>query len=291
MLRAGLCLLFVLAAALPVTARGHSCGDYWEEVGTTRLRPSASDSPAPTNTLLWLILEEASGYGEVTLEDAARALVLRPEGGEPVAVEVEGSITSPRRDMVALRPTEALQPETSYQAWWAWPTDVEGEEQDSYSASFLTGDGPDDDPPSVPVEQSRYLESESIVFDWYCGSWSYWDVARFDVEGTADWQLLDSRSPSQADWWAETAWTAVDGLSEVPQVEANGHFQPGGRLEYRFSALDLAGNSSGWSEVQDVTMPLAGCSSTRQSWSPLLLPFALLGLRRPRSRRAGLRCS
>jgi len=272
--------LLLVAALWPTRVGAHECWIYDDSPGTTRLRPGGDEDSAPTNTLLWLLLEGSGSMSDADFAGAASALTLESDEGDPVELEVEGTISSPVLEVMALRPVEELRPTTGYRAEWSWFGEW-GAELVLHEVTFMTGAGPDDEAPETPEEQSRYLESDETAFHWYCGGWDFYDVARFGVDPADDWTMLDGGRPT-GDEWSDSPWLRVEDLAEGSRVEMTGTFQPGGRLDYRFSALDLAGNFSGWSEPHRVTMPLAGCSATHESWLPLLLPLPLLRLVRRR---------
>ncbi len=149
---------------------------------------------------------------------------------------------------------------------------------ESAARPYGRSSGTDDEAPAVPERLDVEIHSDDYVTG-PCDGWEDW--ARFEVGSAGfvdlmadDEQVFDSEEPDSP---------LVD-MSLSGELAWSGRAQPGTELRVRFATLDVAGNFSGWSEVEPVPWPLAGCTCDAggQAAGLALLPLLLLVARRRR---------
>lgn len=222
--------------------------------------PADGATDVPTNAVLWIPFD-------VSLEgDEPTTSRLRSDDGTEVALDVH--VVGGLRVM---QPLEPLAPFTRYTVVGchdgACPIELR---------AFTTGEGPDLDPPAIPVELGRERDVERIV--GFCAG-TYRTVAiDLDFEGllVADLGLpeFDERTRrGQPDViTTEVDHPLVIDESEAPLTDP---------VAIRVGAFDAAGNFSGWQELDPLEFGGCGCRSgdatPRPAW---WLTFALLLPRR-----------
>lgn len=159
---------------------------------------------------------------------------------------------------------------------------------------FVTGAGPDDDRPPVPVVGKVRLVSTPVN---PFGCYPQPDQLAFiSVEGSSAITVLDA--DDEADLEPQGPSGGISDVSEGNQGFAFSSmcggeaYRFGPVLKLRVGAFDLAGNFSGWSASQSHFMPPAGvtqCACSQpggtEGWPPWVsLCFALCAASRARSR-------
>ena len=220
--------------------------------------PRADATDVPTNTRIWGDEPNTRLLDDAGVEvPATRTTVTDPLG--------QGMFT-------VLRPLTELRPHSVYTVDTAPGTHT-----------FFTGAGPLSEPPPIPeideLEQDHYRD---------CGQLQY--SASYTLHGAGVVYLLDTAST--------TTFDPVNLVGEVSGFSSSPSFYlgpkcggadnfPGGASRHasttvRFAALDVAGNFSGWSEPEELT--LTGCQlGSDPSLALLVMMPLLLGSRRRRS--------
>jgi hypothetical protein len=237
-----------------------------------RLRLTPASSVVPTNVELRLVfdapevelVELADGTQSITASGAASAaeleVVVRKDGGAVVPTTI-------RRTSHASRPSLAVQPRSPLAARTRYAVVAHTKTADYVISRFMTGDGPDDVPPTLDkVDQAR-------VFRWTPSSPPHWkDVngsfAELTLSGVQDaagyeiHELQPGEAPSESTLRVVTtgrgATVQFGSLSscfgadfELPAVARRTKSQP---LHLWIRAFDLAGNVS---PLREVTLDLA----------------------------------
>ncbi len=260
--------LLALAACalvlLPRPARACSCGGGIVDV----LSPQPGDVGVPTNTRIWL--GQGGGYCPDELREEIVVI-------GPGSVEVPLSVQQIEVDAGCVwvhTPEADLAPETRYQVWAC-----DGSICTVIVTGFTTGTGPDGEAPDVPVEVRRRGDRYGGLI---CGP-STWVDVEVDFEGILVVDIGDSATitPSSPEGYVQVS-------TDLPAftVGSGGCYTgwPGGEdetLTIRYGCYDLAGNFSGWSEPDTISLPSGcGCSlpGSPERGAPLAGLLVLLGV-------------
>lgn len=268
-------MALVIAPVLlrPVVAHACSCA-----VGLDLALPVDGSEGVPTNTKIWL-----DGFLECVGGAPMAWRLLDPDGVE-VAYRSRCVLSHNIADaLLTLHPVEPLRPDTMY---------VVEEGEGNPVLRFTTGALPDLESPSLPVEIDREVEHTRPNS---CSD-QRTHQATLTLEGDGALFVLDAGDAGALDV-AAIAGEVVE-MSGEPRLRlgsslCHGDNFPGGasrRAEtaIRYGAFDLAGNFSGWTEPD--ALSLGGCSVAAGQVAPgWLLLLMLLG--RGRGRGAALyRC-
>jgi len=238
----------------------------------------------PTNSWIWYRV--TLGSGSVPLSDIRPELALQPlNTAEPVPLVGLGIIGLSDGALFAYQPERELDPDTDHEVRFnrdlLLPSTL-------LSVSFRTGPGPDLEPPPVPELLGYEFISDYNQFDT-CenGVTDYNDRATWRIDSAGMFNLLAGVDEIDEDELFVDPWV----LSETEELILEGDIGPTSDMSMRLSAIDLAGNSSGWSDPHRALMPAAGCIDDGEGLRRASLPLAalLLLLRRGRCRRAARR--
>ena len=268
-MKTSLVLALTLISSVPASAFACSC---LEPGATWFSAPEDGSVGVPTNTLVWVGGGMTRGLYE---GEAQHSIELVDADG----VVVPGSEARMRAtsDIV-----DVFTPDFILDANSTYSVRVNGEVQ----STFTTGDVDDTEPPAVPTETERssWSEPPSIPSWGMCGSGGASHGLGFGFD-TEDSVLIlldnDARSTIDGDNFEGTAPAiTVHGYASI----GNG-FSCGGdnwegaalgaRTDVRYAAFDLAGNFSGWSAEESVSVSPRGCNAAGNS-SPIGL-VAFLG--------------
>jgi MYXO-CTERM domain-containing protein len=228
--------------------------------------PAEDETGLPTNPVLWLERDDETPgdtFALRTPDDSHIPLVM-------TRVFRGGSL------FLVLRPREELLPNTSY--------DITRCSMDSCGSAirtFITGDGPDLDPPAPPEELGRESGVDRMVL---CGGNAHWvevDVA-FDGLLVVD---LDDPGFDEHTLSGRLDWLATDDGEPLEFGEFG--LGSGSPVHARVGALDRAGNFSGWVELDPIEVGGCGCTSDPDAMSAARWTWlgVLLGAITPRRRR------
>ena len=251
---------------------------------TDLLAPADGEAGVPLNARIWV----GAAHYDGQLDDAAGQLALLDDSGTPVSVTVTELFGNNERIGV-LTPEQPLQAEATYSI------QAGGEE---ILGQFVVGDAEDTVAPDVPAELDRSSSASARTpgMESSCGPT---DVVVLDVEATGLLlvaSLQDGEAPDVDAVDGEAAELSMDGELTVGSagcVWSWPEAAPNSSAAVRWGAFDLAGNFSGWSAAEQVSIPPAGCSCSAAGSSPAggaalaLLALVAAGLRRRRL--AGLR--
>lgn len=268
-------LIAAVALALlvtPAVARACSCGFgfevLWPELGATEV---------PLNTRIWIAqLEEFEipPLGEPLLHVF----------GETTALEFTTStIDTGNGPLTVLTPLAPLAPMTRYELLDCAYVDCVDGTGGSLVTRFITGTTTDTAPPPRPVETGRDGDADRGGRT-SCGK-SAWARVEFTAEGLVVMQLDEGTLDPEA-LLGEVSIATLEDNATVgrgacftgwPDWESNS-------ATVRYGAFDLAGNFSGWTEPDTLTIGRGcGCRSDAPGApSLLLLTVAALALRRRR---------
>lgn len=261
-------LIIVLAAAAallaaPSVARACSCGGdppvQW---------PAMEATGVPTNTRIWL---GNSWFYEFTTPRLRKA-------GEAVDLAFTiSTIETSDGPLDVYTPGAPLAPNTAYEL-----LACDSETCDPPHLRFTTGAGPDLDPPPVPIETERSGDAGGSRRD-SCGKYKSATVS-LDAEGLLvveiDGGTLDPLTLS-----GTTTVATLDAGIIVGRGACFMHWPTSeDSAPIRYGAFDLAGNFSGWTEPDTLTIGRGcGCRSDAPGAPALLLlAVAALAARRPR---------
>lgn len=275
-------LLLLLASLLASGPAAAQCPDFFSDpTADGRVTPSSSDSLAPTNTWVWYTIVDPDTPIESTTPGLS---LLSLASGEEVPLTGVGSIRGADRIMLAYQPDADLDPDTDYEIEF----DREpGPSTDVGRVVFRTSASRDTAAPILPeaIGQELFTDYNQLGTE-PCEVTDYNDEVRFFLvsDGTFNLMARDEAIDSIDDLFAD-----VVSISETTEVEYTDDIGPNQELAFRFGAVDLAGNFSGWTDPLEVTTPGPGCIDrgdgvTRAS---LLLAAILLLVRRKRRARAG----
>jgi hypothetical protein len=255
-------LLGVLVLVAPATSAGSS---FICLPPPSVALPEYGAEDVPTNARLWF-------DGQISYGDQQSELVLiGPDGMEVETTEARIEMLEPQ-ELVVLTPVEPLLPEARYQFW-----ECDGPECTTLVSELTTGAAADDSPPALPIEVDReqgrgwanlWIDFEGVLVV------SLGDVALdpATLTGSAHFAWGDATVPLS---FGDVDRYCFDGWPEATSDEQT--------VPLRYGAFDLAGNFSGWSEPEPLSLAGCGCSANHGT-SPLALLVLLLGLTR---RRAG----
>ncbi len=270
-MRRALLVLGVLCLVTPGVARASmDCTVYWAGRYETWLLPAADATDVPTDTLIWSIGDSLDGGCEEPLDVA----LLDPDG-EPIALVEEGRMCAGPHSVIAWRPLAELSPGASYTIAPGEP--VYAADGRLEPQRFTVGPGPAEALPNVPSPLARHVYVEATGLHGGCGGSYRSDHVIWELDSDAPILLLAGgpedrgRDPAPGSIWSELA-----DFSAEPEVVVEGRLQPTTRIDVRFGAADLAGNFSGWSQPEAVTMPAAGCTSSIRYDEAWLGALALL---------------
>lgn len=247
----------------PRVVRACSCA-----VGLNLALPTDGAEGVPTNTKIWL-----DGLLDCFLDIPTTWRLLDLDGVE-IAYSSHCVLSRNSYDaLLTLHPVEPLRPNTTY---------VVEESQGNPVLSFTTGSGPDHVAPGLPVEVDRDVVHGRP--DQCDDSWTH--LATITVDGEGALFVLNAGGLDALDVGAIAG--EVSEMSGEPRLSlgksgCHGDNFPGGASRradttVRHGAFDLAGNFSGWTEPQGLS--LAGCSLAGQAGPGWLLWPLLLGRRR-----------
>ncbi|MCP4873143.1 MAG: hypothetical protein GY898_30995 [Proteobacteria bacterium] len=275
-------LLFSLACVLAPGLASAQCPNFFfEETADGRVTPSSSDSLAPVNTWVWYTVVEP----DTTIGGTTSGLSLLSLGsGEEVGLEALGTVRSDDRLLLAYQPEAELEPDTDYEIEF----DREpGALTDISRVAFRTSDERDTTAPMVPeaIGQDVFTDYNQLGSE-PCMVTDYNDEVRFFLAGDGDFRFMAHEVEVDA---IDDLFADVVSISETSDVGYVDDIGPNQDLSFRFSAVDLAGNFSGWSDPLAVTTPAPGCvdDGTQVTRASLLLAAVLLLLRRKRRLKAG----
>lgn len=262
-------LSFVLAAVAvlqtaPAIARACSCGG-----DPAVLWPAMDANGIPTNTRIWI--NDGFSFYEFTRPHLRKA-------GETVDVDFTVStIETSGTTMTVYTPDAALAPNTTYELM-----DCDSEMCEAPYVRFTTGAEPDLDPPAIPVETNRSGESGGSRRD-SCGKYKAAEVI-VDAEGLLVMEI-DGGSLDPKTLSGDTTVLTLERAITVGSGACLMHWPTSDdTAPVRYAAFDLAGNFSGWTEPDSLTIG-GGCScrSDAPGAPPLLLlAVVALGMRRRR---------
>ncbi|MBI5479030.1 MAG: hypothetical protein HY906_09250 [Deltaproteobacteria bacterium] len=178
LLAVGICM----SAAMTTPRVARACGPMPEH-SPGGIRPSDSETNVPTNTRLWL---RYGGYDALGTSYAAETdVVLRPVGGDPLAVTVTRDGEQSSQRLIIVQPDAELLPQTAYEVQTRFKPDCYFDcVQDTYGtvATFTTGGGADLSPPDFAGLSGFSTRPEICTSDSCCGpykavrlslSWTY----------------------------------------------------------------------------------------------------------------------
>jgi MYXO-CTERM domain-containing protein len=223
----------------------------------------------PTNAKIWLGTD-LGGTGDV-LFPGERLVLLDADGD---AVEpMEGTIHTVDGPLQVLDPGE-LRPETAYELWKCDATRC-----DSEVLHFVTGTERDDEPPSLPEEIDRTHDGHG---PGPCGR-AAWVELSVEHDGIllAD---LGERAVVAGPLFGSVTVATTEKSFMVGRGGCSTGFPSGDTSTIRYSAFDVAGNFSGWTEPDPIELRGCRCAagpSDPPVWIGLLV---LIAFRRRRIR-------
>lgn len=249
--------------------------DDWGEA--TSLLPADGAVGVATDALIWLEVVDSSEDDDAFFPTPP--LRLRDSAGDDVPLEYLGPTGGQAARMVAWRPVGGLTPDSAYEAECE-SDDWDGICEDAPAdQAFSTGAGISSSAPYVPDIDSVEMRTYPNEFADYCGgSWAEDHVA-VHLSSAAPINVLFRATRAGEEGPADPlGGDGVDSAGTSATAELAGEIPPATRLHLRAGSMDLAGRFSGWSEERSVTMPAAGCSSSRSfGEAALCLAFLLAG--------------
>lgn len=254
-------------ALLPGRAEACSC---MPPGFTSFMAPEDGATAVPTNTRIWVGGQQTGG-GDFSGQTAL-PIELRDAQGNVVPgdeQELQGAF-----ELVAVFvPDAELTPGENYQVL------IGGE----VLSTFSVGDGRDDMPPQIPVITSQDNIHESGNFS-SCGEAHY---ANLGVSHGGVLALMDREEESTLDEThpagilTELVIRDSVTLGNAPCQSSWDEAKRGSKTQVRFSAFDLAGNFSGWSQNETIRIGAEnGCSTVAGSPALALLLVGALAVRR-----------
>ena len=254
--------LAVVFAIAPDVARACSCG-----IGLDLLWPAMDTQDVPTNMRIWV--------GETTSLGFGRPHLRRVDDVEKVFFSTS-VIRTAEGQLEVHTPTSPLAPNTRYELVGCYDEDCE------VITRFTTGVGPDLEPPPLPVELDRDgggggSRSSS------CGK-TRWASVAFTSEGLAVMQLDEGTLDPEL-LLGDTSIATLDHTTLVGRGGCHvGWPSDDDAATVRYGAFDLAGNFSGWTEPDTLTLGGCGCRSNA-SGAPALALLAVVAVALRRRRR------
>ena len=267
--------LILATLTLPATSLACSC---MEPGATFFLQPEDGATGVPTNALVWVGGAQTRGLfaGETQLPIEVL------DADEIVLPGTEGRLRSLNDTIDVFTPDLLLEADTTYTVRVG----------DQLISTFTTGSGVDDEAPSIPeqTEVSSWSEPAEPFGTTSCGPTpaSHGVSISWDMQGDSVLVLLDQDGLADVD--VEGIAGSAPGLAPHGSASLGNGFVCGGdtwedaRLgattEVRYGSFDLAGNFSGWSEPEEVTVRAgSGCSAAGDtSPTALLVLLGLLGV-------------
>ena len=267
--------LFTAALALPATSFACSC---MEPGATFFLQPEDGATGVPVNTLVWVGAGQTRGLFEGDPQLPIELL----DADEVVLPGTEGRLRSLNDTIDVFTPDLLLEADTTY-------TVRVGEQVIS---TFTTGSDVDEEAPPVPeeTEVSTWSRAAEPFGTTSCGPLpaSHGVSITWDMQGDSVLVLLDQDGLAEVD--TDGIAGSAPGLAPHGSASLGNGFVCGGdtweeaRLgattEVRYASFDLAGNFSGWSEPEEVTVRAgSGCSAAGDTTpTALLVLIGLLGV-------------
>lgn len=264
-----------VVAFLPGTASACSC----MEPGATFLnQPEDGATGVPTNALIWVGGSQTRGLFDGETQHPIE--LVDPEG---VALPgTEGRLRSTNDTIDVFTPDLLLAANTTYEVRVA----------DQVLSTFTTGSSTDDEPPAVPAETDRHTWSNPAdpFGRTSCGPTpaSHGVSLTWDMGDDSVLVLLDRDGLADVD--TDLIEGSASGLAPHGSVSMGNGFVCGGdtwpearlgaETDVQYGSFDLAGNFSGWSEAETVTVRASSGCSTAGGSAPtsLIAMLALLGL-------------
>lgn len=269
----------IVAAVCGVTlaAPALACSCIFEE--TELLAPADGETDVPLNARVWV----GGGVYQGEPGDAEGRLVLLDAAGDPVAATV--TELSGNNDRIAvITPDELLVAGQTYT--------LERDEAVELG-TFTAGDEEDLDAPAVPTEQDRESSASSRTpgMETSCGPT---DMVTLTLDGAGlvyvaeveGWEDLDADIID-----GEASELSLDGVLEIGSAGCIWSWpdaEPRASTTVRWGVYDIAGNFSGWSTAEEISIPSAGCSCSaggggaQRGAAGLLVGLVGLALRRRR---------
>lgn len=262
--------LVLAALSLPATSFACSC---MEPGATFFLQPQDGATGVPVNALVWVGAAQTRGL--FAGEDQLAIELL--DGDEVVLPGTEGRLRSVNDTIDVFTPDLLLEADTTY-------TVRVGEQVIS---TFTTGSEVDDEAPAVPeeVHRSSWSDPAEPFATSSCGPLpaSHGVSLEWEMDGDTVLVLLDRDELADVEGLSGT----VPALAPFGSATLGNGFVCGGdnwddarhlaSTDVRYGSFDLAGNFSGWSATEEVTVyNRAGCSAAGDTTPTALL--VLLGL-------------
>jgi MYXO-CTERM domain-containing protein len=240
---------------------------------TELLAPADGEVDVPLNARVWVGGGTYDGEGG----DAASRLVLLDEAGDPVAASVTELFGNNDR-VAVITPDELLVAGQTYTL-----------ELDQYEAlgEFTVGDVELSIPPELPVELGRESSASARIHN-QTNSCGPTDMVTLTLETTglvyvAEIEGWDSLDADAID--GEASELSLDGVLQIGSAGCVWSWpdaEPRASTTVRWGVYDIAGNFSGWSDDEEISIPSAGCSCSAggegaQSGAAALL-LGLVGL-------------
>lgn len=259
-------MLAAVAALLatPSIARACSCGG-----DAPVLWPETDATGVPINARIWVGNNWFYEYTQPRLRKA----------GEAVNLDFTVStINTTNGPIVVYTPDDPLAPNTTYEL-----AECTSETCEATNVRFTTGVGADLDPPPLPIEIDRHGDSGGSRRD-SCGKYKSVDVV-LDTEGLLVMQLDDGTLDPKTLSGTTSIVTLAHGVTVGRGACIMGWTSDDDTATVRYGAFDLAGNFSGWTEPDTLTIGGCSCRSAAPGApATLLLGVAALALRRRRPR-------
>ncbi len=262
---------------IAVGAPALACSCAFEE--TQLLAPADGEADAPLNARVWV----GGGMYNGEAGDAAIRLVLLDQAGDPVAATVT-ELSGNNERIAVITPDELLVAGGTYTI-----------ELDEYEVlgTFTVGDTQDQDAPALPTEADRESSASARIPN-QTSSCGPTDMVTLTLDGDGLVYV------AEIDGWDSLDADAIDG--EASEVSLDGVLQigsagcvwswpdaePRASTTVRWGAYDIAGNFSGWTTDEEISIPSAGCSCSaggqgaQHGAAALLLGLLGLTVRRAR---------
>jgi len=199
---------------------------------TGQASPSAGDGLVPLDTMVWLRIDGPYADGSCLTGDVE--LVALADG--PIPVEPVLQVGAPARTLIGWRPTEALAPSSDYELRWTVGN------LDSGVVSFRTGVAAAPMPAvPTPLRWAAQLDGPSLGTN-AAELDDYDDYVEFEVD-QGRFVLVATELPTGPD-----VPESVFRIGELGFVWSGEPLPVNEELQLRFSALDLAGNLSAWTD-------------------------------------------
>jgi MYXO-CTERM domain-containing protein len=218
---------------------------------TELLAPADGETDVPLNARVWV----GGGTYNGEAGDAASRLALLDEAGDPVAATVTELFGNNDR-IAVITPDDLLVAGQAYTI-----------ELDEYEVlgEFTAGDVEDLDAPSVPTETDRESSASERIPN-QTSSCGPTDMVTLTLDGSglvyvAEVEGWDSLDADAID--GEASEVSLDGVLQIGSAGCVWSWpdaEPRASTTVRWGAYDIAGNFSGWSTDEEISIPSAGCS-------------------------------